>query len=305
MRIATSALTLFLACAVWFWNGEIARGEQISGTQVLDGRAAVSGTTKPLARGAALPSGTAITVQTILSVRMPDGTRAQLFPHSKATFGGVDAKRTLSVRLQSGEIMLDTSSRNPGTAPLLFDLRTPLHTVVTFRSVKGVLIVEGTHDRVACEQCPEGDLVVRSFEKQLMLSLPGQVAVVTPDGGLLGGVLGQAPFHFDAATVNNGWILRSATVAVRPHGGDVVKIADYCPGAKAELRIVGGIPPFTATAADPRTATAEHTAAARTFTVHVNGTTRLLISDPQRDTAVLNVATNAARCSATAQPGPR
>lgn len=261
--------------------------------------------------GSSIPAGARVEAAYPAVVRMPDGTLLALQPNVAAVFTGNSNNDPYRIRIERGEISLDASTRTPGSRPLRYQLTTPLHTVISFLAMQGTVVVDGGRERVFCERCGRGEFTVRSFDNSMSLERSGQVALVTAEGGLHGGVIVKsAPFATPLPPnawprFGGGWAERSLVLSVREAGGDHPKIVP-CPGIAVTMRVVGATPPISVVPADESAATIDAGATSESFMLVANGTpTTISLTDALGRTAVIESAPIASPfCSKDVPSGP-
>ena len=269
--------------------------------------------------GSSIPAGATVEAAYPAVVRMPDGTLVALQPNAAAVFAGNNTAVSTPngnddpyrIRIERGELSLDASTRIPGARPLRYQLTTPLHTVISFLALQGTVVVDGGRERVFCERCGRGDFTVRSFDNSMSLERSGQVALVTAEGGLHGGVIVKStPFATPLPPnawprFGGGWAERSLVLSVREAGGDHPKIVP-CPGIPVTMRVVGATPPISIVPADVSAATIDAGATSESFRLVANGApTTISLTDALGRSAVIESAPIASPfCSKDVPPGP-
>jgi hypothetical protein len=265
---------------------------------VVHGQVAVDGNAQ--SAGTAIPPGATVTAQAVADMRMVDGTIVALKPDTAAVFTGPQNDGSYRLRIERGELSLDTSQRLPGTHAVWYRITTPLHTLVSFLSTQGTIVVNSAGDRIVCRACARGDFVVRSFDNSVSLSQPGQAALVTAEGGLQGGVMMGAP----GDTTGDRWVVRSLVVSVKGSGGDHPAIAP-CTGVPFTLRVAGAQSPIRVEAADATAVTISPGNTPTTFALRATGKTDVAITDVAGLTAGLRISPkDAPFCRSDVPPGP-
>jgi hypothetical protein len=263
------------------------------------------------AAGSSIPAGATVQAAYPSVVRMPDGTLVALQPNAAAVFTGNNSVEPYRIHLERGEISLDASTRAPGVHPMRYQLTTPLHTVISFLAMQGTVVVDGDRERVFCERCGHGDFTVRSFENSMSLERSGQVALITAEGGLHGGVIVKSALLTAPLPPNSwprlggGWAERSLVLSVRDAGGDHPKIGP-CPGLPVTMRVVGATPPISVVPADESAATIDYGSTSESFMLVANGApTTISLKDAIGRTAVIESQPVASPfCSKDVPPGP-
>jgi hypothetical protein len=270
VKVLVYIIVAAVVCASPSSRGDASQGSNVT---VLSGSGSVRTGVRssPLKRLMALPDGATVsTEESAVALSMPDGTVFQVMERSAIRIIGFRFERDkkfFGVDVLWGQLWVRAFTRNSTGQPIEYRVITSINTVVAFRATEGLLAVDSSRDEVYCTLCAPAprDIRVRASRKNAALTIPGQKATITLNGGLKvehelafeppkgmgygflhyfgGSVVGHGAGYLSGNRSDNGWLADGLGLEVKPGGGDDASI-NACEGHPFLLTVVGGQPPY-------------------------------------------------------------